>query len=324
MTVSVGDNITAAQYNGLQSRIATILGNGSGTNGYGQTLTSSQVSAGSVITAAQFDNLRTDLNKANNHQSGSNAGIGDIAVGQVIGADASGTSTGALTVTDEGFNDYEAAVGVIESNKYSIDSGNSSVEAGITSQRVTTWGGGGGGTITHTLTVDFADADTKRFFFNSGGEIRFSASLTGQSGSKSNDWATLLSNMGTIKFNYTSTTSTGTGTGQAIGADDLTGTYQQIFIKSGSGVYAENDYNIEARHEGTGNKTLRFKIEFRDDDLGDQVLPGSNPGVDGVIIPGPAEDEAVNGTITSTVQQLRATGANVEVTGPSYTNVTNL
>ena len=122
----------------------------------------------------------------------------------------------------------------------------------------------------------------------------------------------LLSNMGTIKFNYTTTTVTGTGTAQAIGSDDLTGTYQQIFIKSGSGVYAENDYNIEARHEGTGNKTLRFKVEFRDDDAGDQT------GL------GPPEDEPINGTLTSTIQQLRATGSNVSVTSPTYTNSSNV
>ncbi len=129
MAVTDGDSITAAQYNGLQSRINTIMGTGSGTNGYGQTLASSQVSAGDVITAADFDNLRTDLNKANNHQSGSNSSVGDIAVGQLIGADASGTDLAALNSTTEGFNDYDVAVGVIETNKLLIDAGNSSAEA---------------------------------------------------------------------------------------------------------------------------------------------------------------------------------------------------
>lgn len=41
-TVIVGDTITAAQYNGLQSRIDTIMGVGSSTNGYGQVLTSTR------------------------------------------------------------------------------------------------------------------------------------------------------------------------------------------------------------------------------------------------------------------------------------------
>ena len=54
----------------------------------------------------------------------------------------------------------------------------------------------------------------------------------------------MLSNMGTIIFNYTETTSTGSGTGTSIGQQDLTGSYQQIFQKAGSGVYAANDYII--------------------------------------------------------------------------------
>lgn len=312
-TVIVGDTITAAQYNGLQSRIDTIMGVGSSTNGYGQVLTSSQVSAGETVTAAQMDALRTDLNKANNHQIGSNALVGNIAVGQIIGADASGPDVDNLTVTDEGFNDYDTAVGVIETNKLVLDSGNSSVEPATTSSRSTNWNG----TITHVFTVTFADSDSRRHFFNSGGEIRFSANLSGQSGSKSNNWSTLLSNMGTIKFNYTETVSTGTGSGTTIGNYDLTGTYQTIFDKTGSGNYVENDYNIAARADST--TVLRFRIQFRDDDSGDPPITplpkGATPG--GV-------DEDVNGNLSSTVQQLRATGSNVSVPSPVYANTSTL
>ena len=320
MAVSVGDTITAAQYNGLQSRIATIMGTGSGLDGYGQSLTSSQVSTGATVTATDMDNLRTDLNKANNHQLGSNASVANIAAGQVIGADATGTDISSLTVTDGGFNDYDTATSNIESNKFLLDAGNSTVEAATSSTRSTAWNG----TLTHTFTVTFASADDRRYFFNSGGEIRFSANISGQTGAKSDDWATLLSNMQTIKFNYTETTATGTGTGSAIGNSDLTGTYQTIFTKTGSGNYAENDYNIAARTDSA--TVLNFRIQFNDDDTGDQVLPGSeNPGdVDGVIVPGPAVDEDVNGTLTSTIQQLRATGSNVSVASPSYANTATL
>jgi hypothetical protein len=130
--------------------------------------------------------------------------------------------------------------------------------------------------------------------------------------------------MGTIKFNYTETTATGTGTGSAIGNSDLTGTFAPIFTKTGSGNYAENSYTVEGRTDSA--TVLRFRVTFADDDTGDQVLPGSeNPGdVDGVIVPGPAVDEDVNGTLTSTIQQLRATGANVSVATPSYANTSTL
>lgn len=312
MPVSSGDTIQAAEYNNLQSRIQNILGNGSGTDGYGQSLSSSQVSVSSVVTAANMDNMRTDLNKAYAHQNGSNSTLGNIAVGDTIGADASdGDAT-------KGFNDYETLMTTIENNRFQIAATQASLEGAITSQRTTAWNG----TITHTFTVSFDDSDHRRHFFNAGGEIRFTANISGGSGAKTNDWATMLSNMGTIKFNYTSTTATGTGTGTAIGNYDLTSSYQQIFIKTGSGVYAENDYNINARSPAANQ--IQFRIQFRDDDTGDQQLPGSNPGADGIIIPGPAVDEDVNGTITSTIQQYRPSGSNVSVGSPSYTNNTTL
>jgi len=313
MAVSVGDIITAAQYNGLQSRVATIMGTGSGTDGYGQSLASSQISVTDTVTASDMDNLRTDLNKANNHQIGSNSLVANIAVGNIIGADATGADVGTLTTTDGGHNDYDTAVGVIETNKLLIDSGNSTVEAAITSSRSTNWNG----TITHEFTVTFASANDRRYFFNSGGEIRFSANLSGQTGSKSDDWATLLSNMGTITFNYTETTASGTGTGSAIGNYDLTSNYEPIFTKTGSGNYAENDYIIKAKE--TSSSVISFEINFQDDDTGDPPITplpkGATPG--GV-------DEDVNGTLTSTIQQLRATGANVSVATPAYSNITTL
>ena len=60
-------------------------------------------------------------------------------------------------------------------------------------------------------------------------------------------------------------------------------------------VYAENDYNIQAKLVGT-NK-IQFLIEFRDDDAGDQQdVPEGEIGPAGA-----AEDEDVGGTTTSTI-----------------------
>jgi hypothetical protein len=49
MAVNDGDNITAAQYNGLQSRIDQVLGTGSGDFGYGNSVSSSQVTVGNTV-----------------------------------------------------------------------------------------------------------------------------------------------------------------------------------------------------------------------------------------------------------------------------------
>tara|TARA_B100002019_G_scaffold85266_1_gene73775 strand:- start:4021 stop:4968 length:948 start_codon:yes stop_codon:yes gene_type:complete len=314
MAVATGDNITAAEFNSLQSRVSNIMGTGSGDSGYGQTLTSAQVAVTDIVQATDMINLKTDIDKANNHQSGSDSSLDAIATGKIIGADATGDDTATLTSTDGGFNDYETAVALIETNKLLLDSGNSSVEAAESSSRTTAWNG----TITHDFDVTFADENQRRFFFNAGGEIRFSASRTGGSTySKNTDWTNMLSNMGTIKFGRTDTTCTGTGTTTTIGNSDLTATYQTIFTKVGSGNYAENEYEIQARFStvDSQDKVLQFTVRFEDNDAGDQQA-GSKPG--------PAEDEDVTGTITSTIQQLRATGSNVEVTTPSYNNTSEL
>ena len=314
MAVSTGDNITAAQFNSLQSRVENVMGTGSGDSGYGQTLSSAQVAVTDTVQATDMINIKTDIDKANNHLIGSNSSISAIAVGKVLGADATGDTTSTLTDTTGGFNDYETAVGVIETNKLSIDSGNSSVESAISSQRTTNWNG----IITHDFNITFSDANQRRYFFNAGGEIRFSASRAGGSSySKNTDWTNMLSNMGTIKFGRTDTTCTGTGTTTTIGNSDLTSTYQTIFTKDGSGNYAENQYEVQARYSTVDgqDKVLQFTVRFEDNDAGDQQ---------GGYLPGAAVDEDVSGTITSTIQQLRATGSNVQVTTPSYTNTSTL
>ena len=313
-TVNSGDTITAAQYNDLQSRTNNIMGTGSGNSGYGQTLTSAQVSTGNTVTAAQMDNLRTDINKANTHQSGSGANIGNIAVGQVIGADASGTSVGSLTQTTEGYNDYDAAVTLITTNKFLLDSGQGSLEniSSASSSRTTNWSN----EIQHVFTIDFGTANNARFFFNSGSDIRISLSQTGGSGSKTTSWRNLLSGMGTVKINHTTTTVTGSASTNATGWYDMTTSYKTLVTDAvgGGGVYAENNLIIQGRRN-SGSTTLQVRIRLIDADSGDQ-----QPG----FLPGPGLDESVTGTITSTVQRFRATGTNVEVTAPSGSNNTLL
>jgi hypothetical protein len=324
MAVSSGNNVTAADYNGLQSRIANVLGTGSGTSGYGQSVSSSQVSVGDTITAAQMDLVRADMNKARAHQTGSNTSLGNIEVGDIIGADASGTDPASLTETSKGFNDYLTEMTNIETDKLTVDGTQVSVEAATSSTRTTSWNG----TITHEFTVTFTSENHRRHFFNSGGLIYFDASLTGGSGSKDDDWRTILTNMGTISFGYTSTTSSGTGTGSSIGNYDLTTNWQDIFIKSGSAaVYAENEYQIFAKLDSTS--VIRFQVRFEDNDVGDQ-RPQNDPvagGEDGAAPAGPGVDEnviVVTGSVTSTIRQRRATGSNVAVASPSYANTSNL
>ena len=288
----VGGTISATDYNTVQSRINTIMN-----TDYGQTLLSSQVSVGEIVTDDVMDNLRTDITKEYVHQAVSNPSITYVDVGD--------------TILAADINGYSTLMTTVETNKFNVGSGQTSIEAGTQSTRTAPGGGGGGGVVTHTCTVNFTSTTARTQFFNSGGQIRFSASRSGGSGSKNTDWTNMLSAMGTVIFNYTSTTAS-SGTGSTVGGLDLTTTYQQIFIKTGSGNYVENDYNIQARYVGSN---IQFQIEFRDDDTGDQQ---------GGFKAGSAIDEEVTGTLQSVIQHRRATGSNVQVPAPTYTNNSNL
>lgn len=271
--------ITANDYNTVQSRINTVMN-----TDYGQTLLSGQVSVGEIVTDDQLDNLRTDISKAYTHQQGSAPTITDVDVGD--------------TILAAHLTNYENVMTTVESNIYLIGSGQFSVEPGISSPRTSAWNG----TLEHRVLISYGSELAKTQFFKAGGEVRFTASQSGGSSSINVDWRTMLANMGTIKMNYTQTTATGSGTGSSIGQQDLTGSYQTIFQKTGSGPYAANDYIVQARNQ-TG--AIQVRIYFQDD-------KGGNP------------DENVTGTTTSNVQHLRASGSNVSLPAPAYTNQATL
>jgi hypothetical protein len=167
--------------------------------------------------------------------------------------------------------------------------------------------------------VTFASADARRHFFNAGGEIRFTADLDpAASNGKNNDWNNLLAAMGTAKFKSNGCASDGSapGTDLGIGNFDLTDTYQTIFQKDGSGVYAENDYNIAAKENSSS--IIQFRIQFRDDDVGDDAGDSNN---DGAINP---IDESVTGTLDSIVGERLPTGTRVSLPSPTFATTNNL
>lgn len=307
--MAVGDTITAARYNAVQARIATILGKGAGNEGYGQLVTSSQVSANTTIEASHMSELYTDMRKCRIHQTGSiPAEIATIAVGNTV-EDSNATNK-------KGLVQYEGLSLDIVNDRLNIAAGQASVEAGVESFTDTDWNG----TIYHEVTVTFqaynvtngdgtttniTATDHRRAFFNAGGEILFSASLASGSGSINNDWRNLLNAAGTIRMSYTQTTNGSEGT--LIGHADLTTSYQTIFTKTASS-YSENDFTIQAKEDSSGGAVLRFRIFFNDD-------KGPNPNF----------DEAVTPRTTSTVQVNRPSNVNsVDVNKPVFATSRNL
>jgi hypothetical protein len=302
----VNTNILAADYNTIQSSIGQVLGSGSGQFGYGQTVLSSQVAVNQKITALQWQNLYNDLIAARTHQAG-----GD----QTTNLNYPTTSR---TVRESDRSAYKTFADTIATNKLATPpSGQATSESYSVAQKGTSgapvsWNG----IITHQVTFTWSSYDAARYFFNSGGQIYFSASFqAGTNTLKNNSWATMLNNMGTITFNATGVSYTGSATGVIAATStgfytvrgQTAGTDIQFFQKNTeSPTYTPNDYRIYASLNGPGN-VLTFKILFEDT----STAPASTPD------PGYGIDEDVYGALTSTVTGYRATGSYVSVAGPS-------
>lgn len=305
--------ITAARLNNLQARIELILGSGAGQNGYGQTITSANVlnDGDATIEADDLNDIYADMIRARIHQ----VGPGDIGIAEVIQnlnvvaeetsffVNNSGVTSIDADGNKKGIADFERLMTQIEADKLLVHPSQAAIEPAISSIRTSSWNG----LITHEVQVNFTSEDSRRHFFNTGGEIWFQANNSFASTPKGLDWAQLCSQVGTVKFGSNTTVST-TGGGSSIGNYNLNSSFQIIYQKIGSGtysaIYAGNIYTIRARIDGP--LRIVFRIEFND-----------------VVVDGNV-DNNVDGRLESTVRQYRAVGEYVEVPAPSYFNSSTL
>jgi hypothetical protein len=298
MAAGVGQLIQATDYNSIRAVVDTVMG--TGTSGYGQTLTSADVSAGNQITALQWLNLRTDMVKARQHQVGSAVGSTTATDGRNLVVPASGAA-----ITEAFRSQYSTFATTLNTNKYSIDTdsagGQFSTEGLLTRTQSSTWNS----TLTHTVTITGntggnGSAANMRYFFNAGGKIRISANITTGT-SKNNDWNTMFTQMGEFVMNYTATTYTGSSaTSYSIGWEDLNTSNQLIGEKAApAGSYAENRYYAYARKSADGTQLI-LTMEYRDNDAGD-----------------PNFDEDVQPTLNTVVAMYRPSGTNVSVLTPT-------
>jgi hypothetical protein len=287
-----GTNILALDYNNIQSKIGQILGVGAGNYGYNQTVLSGQVAVNQKITAIQWQNLYNDLIAARTHQTNANE---------------TGNLTYPTTSTQIRESDraaYQSYVNVIDANRLiTPPSGQGSLETYANASRSSAWNG----TITHTVTLSFANANTARAYFNAGGNIQISASHTPDTSNlKNNSWQTMLTNMGTVRMNYSGTVNTGSATGvttTAIGFYQLTTSPQLIFRKTTEQpTYSPNQYEVYANVNGPAT-AVTFSIQFQD-------LSGQPNAPWGT-------DENITGTLTSLLQGYRPSGASVSVSAPT-------
>lgn len=326
MPVSVGDLVDNTDYTDLVDRVNAILGQGSGQLGYGQIVASAEnykgITTTNTIAPAEWNSLRTDINRCTNHQTGSDSGISTIASTHIIGANATGTSVTRISGdtfsivnpdNDEGFNDFESAVSGIETGANNIAPGQFNLTTGRAfgnSSRTTSWGvntinpmiftemavefdGGYNTTDSSGNSVQASGADHRRHFFNAGGEIRLSATLSGST-EKDTDWGTMLGNMDQVIFGKNGTYLSPAGSGRArdgstdvdgaggiesaLGNYQLTTGYQIIFQKNGSQAEYQENYVVIYAKRNSANNRITFLFEFHDIDSGDQT--GIGPPVD--------------------------------------------
>lgn len=121
--------------------------------------------------------------------------------------------------------------------------------------------------LNQETTWTFANETDARAFFNGGGQLGFSSSRSGGSSTTQNtNWTNLLNAMGDIYMTHNTTYSSGgTGTSNGVGFYELTTSYQQCYIKYGSGSYASNYWRLLAKVNSITNPTvITMKAEWRD------------------------------------------------------------
>jgi hypothetical protein len=299
MTIASGSLVLATDYNAIRTTVDNVLGTGSGDSGYGQSLTSSSKTSSDVILDDDINELYADIQVAHTHQQGSATSL----IAQVTTADLIEANNG---VSFKGWIQYQTAANLISTNRLTANAASMTATAAKTTE---TKAAGWNGSNDQIVTVTFASAEARRFFFNSGGEIRISASVAAGGNTKSVDWATMCSSVGTIKISKSSITKTG-ASGTLYGSyneSTIPGSNTKIMDRYGSGNYAENYWQVDATN--TSATVITITQTFNDADTGDQTGTGA------------AVDENVDRALTVNVGELRAT-TSLTITSPTFA-VTN-
>jgi hypothetical protein len=267
--------ILTSDYNALQARISKILGVGANEFGYGQLLESSQLATTVPAQIPDFTELRNDILAAKYHQVGIPATLPISVIGTTITA---GQWSQFLTVMTQ-----------VEASKLVPPHSTQATRVELANEETpsNTWNN----TTTHTVTVQFDDAEQMRYYFNTGSSIEFSASsVNTATNTKSVAWSSLLSGLGVVSFKYASTTST-KSTGSSVGFKSLTADDQIVFKKTKSDTPSANIYQIVARKDND-TATIVFTIYY--------INAGAN----------------VTGVIHSVVSAYYASGSYVDISPP--------
>ena len=285
MANAKGQEIEAVDFNVIRNKINLVMGTGIGQLGYGQTVYSNDVATSQQVAADQWNLLRYDLFNARIHQDGTSPTIAQASPGSVITFSSANPN-----------NQYDSQANIATLNKFNIGTGQFAIDSGASVTRSTSWLS----SVSCTCTVTFGSADQARWFFNSGGKIRFTSSRTGGTASVQNSaWSSLLAGAGTVEF--------GAATPPGINFYSLTNSSQIFYTAGASGAYSGNIYSLSAQSNVANNvnggaTVLQFSILWQDG----YVYSGTG---------GTSFPDLIDGTLTLTVDELRASGVLQNGTG---------
>lgn len=270
MTVLVGDIITASQYNVLKDGINKWFGDVyssntpaslKATSSYGWGNTNAAAKAiGNIVTAEDSNHLINRLNLGV-AQTGSGSTSTKVVVGNTI-----------LASEHNNIETQSAAIdaGRLTSIDHTITSGGNDGNSARSS-----WSSA----ISVTVTATFSSYAKARYYFNSGGQLRYSFNCSGTS-DDALAWDDLFDadDMGSLIFSYENISQTGTRPGNAFsdsGFYELTTTPTEIYnINLDEAPYTANDLKVMASRNADGTQVI-LTFTLNNDDPQAELVDGT-------------------------------------------------
>lgn len=272
--MAVGDKIRKIDYNTIQTRVANILGTGSASLGYGQTVQSSQVNETNKITVNEWGQLRNDIINIYRHQNNSIPTTVQLPETIVDASIRYSTTNAPITVWDS----------------FSTTLQNNRVNALPVGRFGTSTGSSQGFSVNFSnsayfaVTFTWASSEAARFFFNGGGRLRLTSSFSGIGTSQNTAWSTLLSTVGTREWGgfYPDTSVSGTDGRNWHKSDS---SLRQFFSQSATAPYGSNTYSLLASKSGA-TVTIRYQFvdNYTDPPAGDPDNPPPGDLVSGTLV----------------------------------------
>ena len=313
----INTKIDKDDYNAIQSVIARILGVGSANSGYGQTVLSSQVTVSDAVTVNEYAALRYDIINVNKHIfNATPSGINDQTIGAKVRYDAANAP----------INYWLSVANSLDTVRLTLAPAGQRVSINHGTNNFTgAWGSNTNPQLACTVTCEWTNSEQARFFFNSGSSMQFTSSRSGGSSTSQNtSWTTLLSTAGARIFGGGTP---GTGTSPANGQNffRLTNVGQTWSNVVASSPYALNEFSITAQtddaipitNNSTGtSKKLKFVVFWNDN----HFPLGGNSAQGTPVQPGGFGPDTVDGTVSLTVQTVKASGV-LEPSGSGNFNI---